>query len=694
MGPMAHISLNRGRSAADNPCMRLLQLSLEPGERAPLDLHPALSVVQGLDGRARDRLVRTVEALASGEAPPCPGLAEAHGVMLPLDEPNVDLLELRTDADPVVRRADLPGAVADPSAGAPVSGTGPDRDPVDELLRDTADGVHTELDAARRHHRDTREALEVLRDAADATARELADASERRRALTDAISGAAVESTSAVVGDSVEALERDLRALDAGIAELAALDIEPVRVLVEAIEEPGPVAEVPSPEAQALADEFVRLHHEVAALEERMEAEGRGPGSALRRLDAARLEARVAEEAMTRQPVSSEDEAALREAHEAVLDAERKASGIRSRSGQRKLAQALARQQEILDRVGFPTWSAYVMGASLMGVDQEAKDRLAAAERELAGAEEAWARISAELEADPDHHALLDQLEEVEVRAVGLLLRHGAPVPDERDDLERCLRDLRQPVDADADGELVATLVHQLRGLGLQVDPDDPARALAAAHLLLEECAGVPERLEELANERRRLEARLVEARNRAEARAWEVLEAAVEQPADERLAEMEESLSTAREAEQALVEALEARQALVEAAAVAERAAARRARAVARTILEADQPGGSTPSGADGLWHEIDPEAIELYLLARLAALRQVSYAGSVPLVLVEPFRGLDEATVRRALDALSRMSESVQIVVASDDPVVGAWAADQGADRAAILTVAPAFA
>ena len=74
--------------------MRLLQLSLEPGERAALDLHPLLSVVQGLDERARDRLVRTVAAVAAGAEPPCTGMAEAHGVMLPLDEANLALLDL------------------------------------------------------------------------------------------------------------------------------------------------------------------------------------------------------------------------------------------------------------------------------------------------------------------------------------------------------------------------------------------------------------------------------------------------------------------------------------------------------------------------------------------------------------------------------------------------------------------------
>ena len=536
--------------------MRLLQLSLESGEHAALDLHPLLSVVQGLDDRARDRLVRTVAAIAAGAEPPCAGMAEAHGVMLPLDEANIALLDLRTEADPIVRRGDLPGAVDD---GSESSVEAPE-DPVDDLLRTAPDGLHPELDAARRHLHDTREALRVLREMSDDTARRLTEAAEERRRLSDAVASVSlgddrVESDV----DEVAVLEADLDALDAGIAELTALDLEPVRVLLDAIENPEPQQDVPHPAAQALAAEIVRLHGEVAELEARMESEGRGPVTALARLDAARTEAPAAELALTRPPVSSDDEEELRQAHEVVLDAEQKASGFRSRSGQRKLAAALSVQQEILDRVGYPTWSAYVMGASLMGVDEQAKVRLERAEGELAAAEQAWEHISAALDDDPDHHALLDELEDVEVEAIAVLLETGAPVPEEREDLEPALRALTAPANSASEDDLVATLSHSLHNLGLQVEPSQPERVLVTAHALLEEFAGVPARVEELTAERRRLESQLADARSRAEAKAWEDLEAAVDRPATERIAELEAELVAARAAEEDLAEALEA---------------------------------------------------------------------------------------------------------------------------------------
>jgi len=669
--------------------MRLLQLSLEPGEHGALDLHPRLSVVQGLDDGARDRLVRTVAAIAAGTEPPCTGTAEAHGVTVPLDGANLSLLDLRTDADPVVRRPELPGAVAD----AAERGEPDTSDPIAAVLEELPAGVDEDLDLARRRHRDTEEARRVLEEAAATTARDLDEAVAERRRLSESIAAAAMAAGGLTEeADELAALRADQAAIEAGIAELQALDLEPIRALLEAIEDPEPTHDVPIAEAQTLAGTIVRLHAEVAALEERLEVDGHGPVSALARLERARAEAQQCELAMVRPPVTGEDEAELRRAHEAVLEAERKASGFRSRSGQRKLAKALEHQQEILDRVGYPTWSAYVMGASLMGVDAGAQARLEAAEVELAEAEAVLAEISATLEGDPEHRALLDQLEQVEVEAIGLLLRHGATVPDEREDLERSLRELRVANGAADPEELIATLGSSLGSLGLTIDPDQPERTLVTAHALLQEYAEVPARLEELQGERRRIESRMTDARSRAEARAWEALELGVDQPADDRRAELEAAVNAARTHEEELAEALEARQALAEAAAAAEAAAEARARRCAEALLERDPSVVATDGPV--LWSEVDPEAVELYLMARLSAIRDVSYAGSVPLVLVDPFRGLPEAAAIELLATMDRISDTAQVLLLTEDAVAAGWAAEQGDGRAAVVRLAHAYA
>jgi len=82
--------------------------------------------------------------------------------------------------------------------------------------------------------------------------------------------------------------------------------------------------------------------------------------------------------------------------------------------------------------------------------------------------------------------------------------------------------------------------------------------------------------------------------------------------------------------------------------------------------------------------------EQLEWYLLSRLSAQRSVSYAGSVPLVLDEALLGLPTDEVRSLLDHLERMSESVQIIVLSDDRDVLDWVASAGIERAAAVAAA----
>ena len=79
--------------------------------------------------------------------------------------------------------------------------------------------------------------------------------------------------------------------------------------------------------------------------------------------------------------------------------------------------------------------------------------------------------------------------------------------------------------------------------------------------------------------------------------------------------------------------------------------------------------------------------EELEWYLLARLAAQRSVSVAGSVPLLLDDVLRGLAATEVGYVLDRLERMGEAVQVIVVSEDPLVAAWATDAGPGRAAVV-------
>jgi hypothetical protein len=175
-----------------------------------------------------------------------------------------------------------------------------------------------------------------------------------------------------------------------------------------------------------------------------------------------------------------------------------------------------------------------------------------------------------------------------------------------------------------------------------------------------------------------RLESEL-EAAVAAEAEAKEPLQSRAARSAAER-----DALATAladAEAAHALATAEATAAAEQRAALAAEREAASSAPDPADEAL-AD--GGPAPEAAAP---GAVSEAIEWYLLARLAAQRSVSLGGSVPLLLDDALAGLDRVDIEHVLGRLERMTEAVQVIVLSDDPVATSWAALAGADRAAVV-------
>lgn len=92
--------------------MRVVRVGVD--EHQVVELHPAVTVVTGLDEVQRTELRRAFAAVASGLAPAATGLLEAHGVLLDLDQGALDLLEVaEVPSDAVVTPAHVPGAVAD-----------------------------------------------------------------------------------------------------------------------------------------------------------------------------------------------------------------------------------------------------------------------------------------------------------------------------------------------------------------------------------------------------------------------------------------------------------------------------------------------------------------------------------------------------------------------------------------------------
>lgn len=679
--------------------MRLIQLRLDDDA---LDLHPMMTIITGLDRATRDRVIAAVSALPRSADPGTGGLVESHGVLFDLSVETLELLGLDAEVDPVVRAGDLPG-------GSNSGGLMP-RLTAEQLLAAAPEGRFPQLDAARARQRSSRETLSILRESAERTRREHAEVAAKARrlesALTAASAGPSDGTPEALVPVDRDGLVKRIAELEArqahidqGIAELTALDTRPVEVLVDAIRNPAPVELVSSDRAAQLADEFASLQGQVEAFEQRLEAEGRGTAGALQRLDSARTELAQAERGMQKPNLSADDVTELETAHEAVLDAEAKMSGMRKKGGQKRLDDALAVEQAVLDRVGFPTWSSYVMGAGLLAIDPVAEQRLERARAEFATAESHWATVAADIESNPEHRALLDRLEDVYLEAFDLL---GGD--DEQEDLEQALRDLKVPKREVTTDELVDALAYQLELVGLDLGPNPGIdRTVMAAEAFLGEAQSLNVRVVELREERALVDDQLAADRSALDvADAAPTIDltdgasgAAADEPdLDALRAERDEAVSD----ESDYADALEARLALVDAATQVEAVSTSRLMRIAAELAD-EQAAERPPTGEpafDVAHSEIDagPESIEFYLLARLAAQRNVSFSGSVPMVLDDALSGLSPGQVHTLLNKLGRMSEAVQMVYLSEDPAVADWAESVGLTHAAVVSLPHQYA
>jgi hypothetical protein len=126
--------------------------------------------------------------------------------------------------------------------------------------------------------------------------------------------------------------------------------------------------------------------------------------------------------------------------------------------------------------------------------------------------------------------------------------------------------------------------------------------------------------------------------------------------------------------------------------AAVTEAAAAEQRSATSLAQVEAarqaaDQRIQERESGSAAVDRAKLVDDIEWELMSRLASVRSVGVAGSVPLVLDDPFSVLQDDEVARVLDKVGQLAGAVQLVVVSDRPAVARWASDAGPLRAATV-------
>ena len=349
-------------------------------------------------------------------------------------------------------------------------------------------------------------ALDAATDRLDPVAHAAVEASRQRVAAAEAALAAmraGGSGTALDAGDddaSIESLRADRLEAEAGVLALATPDPFPVRLALEQVAaDAAPVEVAISREAIILADGLAALEVELAALRDRAAAGSGLRAAALQRIKAAQLT--VDEVEIRRRPgVEPTAAAILEEAHAEVVAARDAADRrLGGRSARRRLDEAVAAEQKILDRLGFVTYTDFLTGVRS---DQDGSvagsNRLAAARQELAGAEADLRRLDDDAAGELRRAELLQQRVALRAAAVDLLGE------DPGADLEAALRRHRVPVGRGSAG--ADRLAQALEAAGLVIGDEQ-----MPTHFLVDLAKVWLDEQEVVSSQRRSLEARVAE---------------------------------------------------------------------------------------------------------------------------------------------------------------------------------------
>ncbi len=252
---------------------------------------------------------------------------------------------------------------------------------------------------------------------------------------------------------------------------------------LRAFDEGAEQARIPSPEANDLADELEEISRQIQARDAALVDEGVDVEAAEEVLTAARQRLEDLERAAAPEQLSAADIAQLEAAHEAVLQAEERVAG-RFRAGKalKQLEAATKDEQAVLDRLGFATWSAYIMGTTVFGSDEASPEAIAEAKSEVEALTAAVEETRQRFMADSTRRELLEQLAEAERRAVALV--------GQSDDLCVSLRAMRVVAEGDDGTSDRSTKLRQRLAAAKVIEDDsdmDDSAMMAAADRWLTE---------------------------------------------------------------------------------------------------------------------------------------------------------------------------------------------------------------
>ncbi len=777
--------------------MRLVRFEDESGGFA-IELHPLLTVVSGLPAHIRERLVGVFQALPGGGDPGGRGLIDVHGVFLELTRDNLQLLELDQDLDVVLRSADLPGTdvaeTGSESRSWSLDESDPDvRDAREALaaakaaaetttrlvrsLRVKISQLESERGEVRAHLVELDQVTRVATDdvavaranLAEAEARWVAERDERQRVAREA--AIAAQREQAVAGSASTAARRaELESLLTGLIDrsshlkrelkrLRSLDPMPVRQAHAALQMALSAA-APAPDHSAqvelLSQRWRDVQSRSAAAAAKQSASHRRLAELTARRDRAYEELVEAERAVTAPEPDEGVVDELETVHDEIFDLDGRTSKIGGARIRRRLDELRVREQELLGRLGFDTWSSYVMGISANVADPERHGRFEAARAAFRFAEAELERATAATAGNSEVTGL--ERERAGLAAETADLIGGDPGADPLASLERFSMPALAPVKAAAPTmsveDAATALRYALAGAGTDLpDPEpSPHELLHLGGGWVDAMGSLPELLSRTEHEFSDVErdiarygaefeslstgpsaapagrgivepptlalddpAELVATR----ARVAELAAAAAEPSGGAERSGAEEHLHAIeirlRDARATLADRERALAAIDEQRSLAEDRLGRledQQRARARSAAETSAPGFGSGFGA-GMGFGLAPpsegdeaeesavgrvgtggssgsagaEAVEWYVLARLAQQRAVSFVGSVPMVLDDSFRGFRIGDLSDVFVRLERMSEVVQIVYLTEDPEVGAWATRLGDQRARVL-------
>ncbi len=646
--------------------MKLVRIDALSRGGHPLELHPSLTVLLGASPEQRRRLAEVVAALGgSGTAPADAATVDLHGVLMPLDAATTDLLRTAAPLAPVLR----PTARATSSVLTAGDGTGD----VAGMPTTPEEMAQARAGLARRAE-ELRTLLDPLAAAAVASAtahrESVAARAAERQAERQELRRAAQSERAALIAASHE-LHDEVQALEAQDPQRLAEVRDQLLALLD-----GPGG--PDPDAQELAEALDVVLAEERTVEDRRAAAERQLASA----EVARAEARAQLDRLEQSRRSPLHDPDLVARLEQVRDQIFAVSGP---TGSADLDELRATEAELLDALGYETYTAYVSGVPNARALAEQTEAVQDATARLESATDEVVRLRAVL---PDE-GVLEELEARRTRLVSrahhLLAgavaagRAGAPdgaggqvrVDERRPGaLAALLREVRLAAPSPDDPHVLAAteaLRDHLVLVGAEVGwVRTPAEVAAVAETTVARLADVPERL--------------AAARGRAAALDAEVarLEAGLLQTDD---AELDAMTDEVREADDRLAgaRARAVRHAEVQAELEECRAAELRLREAEQRLVPAPAPASdpvpapAVPAPADLPW-----QSVEWELTCGIGARRATTVGGAVP-VLVEGLPSAPDA-LERALARLAALGPLVQVVVLCDDPAAAVWAEAQG--------------